>query len=87
MKFGYIRYGNMSPEFWEITAEQRKEKVAEIKKEMEKQGFKLVLWGHPYGTSENIVFVYKSEKGLDSLIEVGVPHPMGNTRTNIVQIP
>jgi len=87
MKFGYIRYGNMSPEFGEITAEQRKEKVAEIKKEIEKHGFKLVLWGHPYGTSENIVFVYKSEKGLDGQIEADVPHPMRNTRTNIVQIP
>jgi hypothetical protein len=34
-----------------------------VKEETEKKGFKMMYRRHPYGVSENMVVVYKSEKG------------------------
>jgi hypothetical protein len=89
MKYGYIRYGNTTPEWMGLTWEQRKEKLAKIKKEAEKHGFKLLMWGGPFGVSEGTVCVYESEKSLEDYFAMNeaVPHPMTNPRTNVVLCP
>lgn len=89
MVYGYIRYGNQSPEWLEMTTEQRNEKVKKLKKEAAKHGFKLLVWGGPFGVSEEIVCVYESDKDLHDFIAMNqvVPHPMTNVRTHIVYQP
>ena len=87
MKFGYIAYGKMNPEFLQISPEDRKKKMEKLKEEAEKKGFKMMYWGHPYGVSENIVVVFKSEKTLDAYFGMGVSFPYTDTRTDLVVIP
>lgn len=86
MKYGYIVYGNMKPE-WLSTTEDLKKEMERVKEEAEKKGFKMKYWGHPYGVSENIVVVYKSEKGLDAYFNLGLNNPWTGARTNQVIIP
>ena len=85
MKFGYIVYGILKPEWG--AGEALKKEMERVKEEAEKQGFKMKYWGHPYGVSENIVVVYKSEKGLDGYFSLSVNNPFSGTRTNQVIIP
>lgn len=89
MVYGYIRYGNDTPEWREMTAEQRKEKYKKIKEKAAEHGFKLLMLGLPFGVSERMLCVYKSEKALEDFIAMNreVPHPMTNVRTNIVFLP
>jgi len=89
MAYGYIRYGNPTPEWREMTVEQRRELVKKIKEKTAGHGFKLLMWGGPFGVSEEIVCVYKSEKALQDFIAMNqeVSHPMTNVRTNIVFLP
>lgn len=86
MKYGYIVYGNLNPE-WLSTTEDLKKEMERVKEEAEKKGFKMKYWGHPYGVSENIVVVYKSEKGLDAYFNLGLNNPWTGARTNQVIIP
>ncbi len=85
MKYGYIVYGNLKPE-WGSGEELNKE-MERVKADAEKKGFTMKYWGHPYGVSENIVVVYKSEKGLDAYFGMGVNPPFTGARTNLVVIP
>ncbi len=39
------------------------------------------------GVSENIVVVFKSEKGLDAYFNFGLNYPFTGSRTNLVPIP
>jgi len=87
MKFGYIAYGKMNPEFLQASPEERKKEMDRVKEEAEKHGFKMMYWGHPYGVSENIVVVYKSEKTLDAYTSMNIGTPYTDTRTNLVVIP
>ena len=89
MAYGYIRYGNPTAKWREMTAEQRKEKYKKIKEKAAEHGFKLLMWGGPFGVSEEIVCVYKSEKALADFVAMNqeVLHPMTNVRTNIVFLP
>ncbi len=85
MKYGFIVYGNLKPE---IRPGEDLNKVMErVKADAEKNGFKMKYWGHPYGVSENIVVVYKSEKALDAYFGMGVDTPWSGDRTDLVIIP
>lgn len=86
MKYGYIVYGNLKPEYLP-PAEDLKKEMERVKEEAEKHGFKMKYWGHPYGVSENIVVVYKSEKGLDAYYNLSLNNPYTGSRTNQVIIP
>jgi len=86
MKYGYIVYGNLNPEWLSSTADLKKE-MERVKGEAEKKGFTMKYWGHPYGVSENIVVVYKSEKALDEYFGMGVDTPWSGARTDLVIIP
>ena len=86
MKYGYIVYGNLKPE-WLPPTEDLKKEMERVKEEAEKHGFKMKYWGHPYGVSENIVVVYKSEKGLDTYFNLRLNNPFTGSRTNLVTIP
>jgi hypothetical protein len=89
MKFGYISYGKSAPAFQALTPEERKKEFEKIGKEAEKLGLKMLIWGHPFGVSENIVCVFKSEKGLDAYFELltTIDLPYTDSRTNMVAIP
>lgn len=89
MKFGYISYVKMKPEFQALTTEERAKEFEKIGKEAEKLGLKMLFWGHPFGVSENMVCVYKSEKGLDAFFEflTTVDLPYTDSRTNMIAIP
>ena len=87
MKYGYIVYGNLKPE-WLPLAEDLKKEMERVKEDAEKHGFKMKYWGHPYGVSETIVVVYKSEKGLDAYFNwPNKNYPFTGSRTNLVIIP
>ena len=85
MKYGYIIYGNLKPE-WGPDEELKKE-MERVKAEAEKKGFTMKYWGHPFGVSEDIVVVYKSEKGLDEYFLLNQDAPFTGSRTNQVIIP
>jgi hypothetical protein len=63
MKYAYICYANLNPEWFEKMDELPAE-MDRYKEHAEKHGFQMKYWGHPYGISENIVSVFKSEKEL-----------------------
>jgi hypothetical protein len=86
MKYGYIQYGNMSKELSKLPPEQRNKKMEEYKAAAEKQGWKMVMWGHPFGVGEDIV-VYETTKPLAAMFEDHLPSIMTNGRTDIVAIP
>ena len=66
----------------------RKEE-ARIKKEAEKHGLKVLMWGAPYGLSENNVVVYESEKGVENYFnfQMAVNLPYTDSRTIMVVRP
>ena len=86
MKYGFIVYGNLKPE---IRPGEDLNKVMErVTADAEKNCFKMKYWGHPYGVSEDIVVVYKSEKGQDEYISCAPRNdPFTGSRTNLVIIP
>lgn len=63
MKYGYVTYGNMKPE-WSDKYEELPAEMDRYKEHAEKHGFHMKYWGHPYGVSEDIMAVFKSEKDL-----------------------
>jgi len=88
MKYTYaIAYSEMTPEFFSLSREERAEKMDELKKETEKSGVKILLWGHPWGTSENIVVVYGFDE-IDDYIGLMEATNMGpyflRTKTHLV---
>ncbi len=87
MTYGYIVYGYMKPEWEAAAGEDLKKEMERVKEEAKKKGFHMKYWGHPYGVSENIVVVYKSEKGLDEFSKMGINTPGTGARTDIVLIP
>ena len=87
MKYGYIQYGNMSKELWKLTPEQRNKKMEEYKAATEKMGWKMIMWGHPFGVSENFVVVYETPKPLGAMFEDKLPSLFDGGRTDIVALP
>ena len=87
MRYGYIMYGNMTPEITKLSPEQRNKKMDEAKAAAEKKGWHMVMWGHPFGVSEDILVVYETPKPLSAMFEDGLPNVMNNGRTHIVALP
>jgi len=86
MKYGFVVYGNLKPEI--RPGEDLKKKMEQVKADAEKNGFTMKYWGHPYGVSEDIVVVYKSEKGLAEYFSwTPKNYPFTGSRTNLVIIP
>lgn len=53
----YIVYGNIAPKEG-VTIEDGFKK---IEKELKKHGLELAFWGHPWGTTEDTVYVIKGD--------------------------
>jgi hypothetical protein len=77
----------MSKELYKLPPEQRNKKMEEYKIAAEKLGWKMLMWGHPFGTTEDIVVVYETPKPLSGMFEDALPSIFTNGRTHIVAIP
>jgi hypothetical protein len=77
-----ITYGNMKPD---TTGEQLIKDFAKFKTEVEKNGIKMILWGHPFGVSENIVVVLDLGGNMDNYIKLmNLSSPYTDSRTDFV---
>lgn len=83
MKYTYITFGQPTPEFMELyrSGEIVKE-IAKLREDAKPKGFKLDFYGSPYGTTEGIVIIWKSDKHLDEF-NVNGSLPWNETRTVI----
>jgi len=82
MKWRYmITYGCMKPG---VTGEQLVKDMAKYKAELEKAGIKLVLWGHPFGTTEDMVAVLDLNGDMDKYLKDNADPPFTGSRTNTV---
>jgi len=87
MKYGYIQYGNMSKELYKLPPEQRNKKMEEYKIAAEKLGWKMLMWGHPFGVSEDFLVVWETPKQLSAMFEDNLPSMFSSGRTTIVACP
>ena len=80
MTYGFIAFGKMNID----TMDKIKESMEEVKKVAEKHDVKLVIYGFPYGVSENFVAIYSSKKGLDNYqaFSMEADLPYSDTRTH-----
>jgi hypothetical protein len=68
-----------------VNGEQLVKDYAKYKAEIEKLGVKLVFWGHPFGTVENLVTVLDVNGNMDNYLKLmDVVSPFTDTRTDIV---
>jgi len=83
MKWRYaISYGNMKPG---DTGEKLEKDVAKYKAELENVGIKMLFWGHPFGVSENVVWVLDLEGSMDKYIKtMDITSPITGQRTDFV---
>ena len=66
MKYRYITFGQPTPEYMErYRAGEIPKLIAKIREEGKKKGFELDFYGSPWGTTEGIVLIWKSDKHLD----------------------
>ena len=84
MKYVYITYAKLKPEWFEKMGELPAE-MDRYKEHAEKHGFHMNYWGHPYGMSENIVAVFTSENDLGNWQKMnqGFTRPYTDDRTNL----
>ena len=84
MKYAYISYANLNPEWFDKMDELPAE-MDRFKEHAEKHGFKLKYWGHPYGVSENMVVVFNSEKDLGEWQKMNMAYttPYSGDRTTL----
>jgi hypothetical protein len=77
-----ITYGKMKPG---LTLQQIEKEMEKYKTDVEKTGVKVVLWGHPFGVSENIMAVFDVGGKMDEYIKVvGLSPPYTDSRTDFV---
>ena len=83
LKWKYmISYGYMKPG---VTGEQLTKDFAKYKAELEKAGIKLVLWGHPFGTPENVVAVLDVNGDMNNYLKaMNIEAPYTGSRTDTV---
>ena len=83
MKWRYaISYGNMKAG---TSAEQLVKDFAKYKADIEKMGVKMVFWGHPFGTSENIVVVFDVGGDMNNYLKMmNLESPYTDARTDFV---
>jgi hypothetical protein len=84
MKYGFIAFGKMKPE---VTSGNVKKIMEEVSKVAEKYEVKVVMYGYPFGVSEDFSAIYSSDKGLDNYINfvVEADLPYTDTRTHQVR--
>lgn len=81
MKYVYITYGQPTPEYMELyQSGKMPDKIKEARKKAKEKGFTLDFYGAPYGTTEGIVVIWKSDKHLDEFNVNGML-PWHETRT------
>ncbi|MEE8569428.1 MAG: hypothetical protein V3S97_00330 [Candidatus Bathyarchaeia archaeon] len=77
----FVSYGTFKPELG--GAEGEKKAMAEWSKTVDELGMKVVLWGSPYGTSENAICVMKGTvENFTKLANLDPPYI--GSRTNMV---
>jgi hypothetical protein len=83
LKWRYmISYGYMKPG---VTGEQLTKDFAKYKTELEKAGIKLVFWGHPFGTAENVVAVLDVNGDMNNYLKtMSIDAPYTGTRSDTV---
>lgn len=88
MRYGFITYGNLRPEYQKKPFEEIHKMMQEVKKIADKYDIDVKMYGIPYGVSEDFVVVYESDKGLVNYYNFGLEAnlPYANTRTNQVSI-
>lgn len=86
MKYGYVVYANLKSQenLDELPAEMDR-----IKEQAKSHGFHMKYWGHPYGVSESIMVVYKSEKALGEFMKMttDITVPFDTARTILASKP
>lgn len=88
MKYGFIAYGNLKPEFNKKPLREIHQVMKDIENIANKHDIRIKMYGLPYGVSENFVVIYESDKGLVNYYNFGIEAdlPYTNTRTNHVSI-
>jgi len=64
-KYTYITYGQPNAKYYELEQSERMKIVSEAREKAKEMGFKLDVFGAPYGTTEGMVVIWKSDKHLD----------------------
>ena len=82
MKYGYVCYANLKAEWFEKMNKLPAE-MDRVKEHAEKHGFHMKYWGHPYGVSETMMVVFKSEKDLGAWLKMNqsFTNPYDGART------
>ena len=81
MKYVYITFGQPTPEGMELYRSGKMPEIAKNAREKgKKKGFTLEFFGSPYGTTEGMVAIWKSDKHLDEF-NVNSGFPWHETRT------
>ena len=88
MKYGYITYAKMLPE-WGEKYDKLPAEMDRYKAHAEKSGFHMKYWGHPYGVSEDIIVMFKSEKDLGAwqIMNQAYAPPFSGQRTTLAARP
>jgi hypothetical protein len=88
MRYGFIAYGNLKPEFNKMPVTEIHEIMKKVETTAKEHEIEIKMYGIPYGVSEDFVVVYESNKGLVNYYNFGTEAdlPYTNTRTNQVSI-
>lgn len=66
MKYTYITFGQPTPEYMDLySSGKMSEIIKDVREKAKAKGFVLDFYGSPYGTTEGIVVIWKSDKHLD----------------------
>ena len=84
MKYTYITFGQPLEEMMAWTPEEWKMNMANLKEKAKKErDVHMDFWGSPWGTTEGVVIIWKSDKPLSVFAGVNGPLPWKETRTVI----
>jgi hypothetical protein len=78
----YVVYGKGKPELTD--ADKIKAAVEEWKKVVEENDMKIVIWGAPFGVSEDAFFVYKGTTENYLKLVTSGKQPYTNDRTHMI---
>lgn len=83
MKYTYITFGQPNAKYYELESSGRLKIMSEVREKAKKMGFEMDVFGSPYGTTEGIVVIWKSDKHLDEFTVNGLIPYWHETRTVI----